>query len=349
VIVAERTNDPNLLSLALLSKGSTLAALGRLHEGIALITAGLQVARDNSITEFVLVGLTLRGFHLGEIDNAAAMASYREGLELARRTGHRGLTLQFINNIGYSGFIVGEWDEALAEMDEVLAGDVELSSRIWILSNELIIRAARGEAIDGKLDELDSLVAEHGDPRLRVPVLDPKATFAQARGDNEAARRHWLQIAELWSTQVPASVYQAARLALWDRDVDALRTDLAAIDASGFHGPVVEARRETIQAGIAALEGHVAQATSLYGKALSSWRRLKVTWEEALTGLDMARVLDKSIPEVKAVAASTAQIFERLGAAPYLAMLNEAMGSPNVARMPTVVESVQSTTTVEAG
>ena len=101
-----------------------LGALGRLHEGIALITAGLQVAREHDLTEPLLAGLTLRGFHLGEINNEEAMASYREGLELARRAGHRGMVLQFINNMGYSGFVVGEWDEALAAMDEVLAGDV---------------------------------------------------------------------------------------------------------------------------------------------------------------------------------------------------------------------------------
>ena len=75
---------------------------------------------------------------------------------------------------------------------------------------------------------------------------------------------------------------------------------------------------------IAALEGR-RDAASLYAKALGSWRRLKVTWEEALTGLDMVKVLDPSLTEVRAVAESTRQIFDRLGAAPYLAMLDDAL------------------------
>ena len=127
------------------------------------------------------------------------------------------------------------------------------------------------------------------------------------------------------------------------------RTDLAAINATGWHGPVIDARRETIEAGIAALEGHTREAIGLYGEALGSWRGLKVTWEEALTGLDMVRVLDTSIPEVKAVAVSTGQIFERLGAAPYLAMLNDALGASGIPPMPTGIEPVEATTAVEAG
>ncbi len=350
IIVAERVNEPDLLARALLAKGSTLASMGRLHEGVALIRAGLQVARDNDLTDDLLAALTLLGFHLGEVDNEAAMDSYREGLEVARGVGHRAFVLQFINNMGYSGYIVGEWDEALAAMDEVLAGDVEISSRIWVWSNELIIRAARGEAIDDKLDELDALVAEHGNERLGVPVLDPKATLAQSRGDGKNARRHWLEIADKWSTQAAPAIYQAARLALWDGDLDTLRTDLAAIDATGFHGPVIEARRQTIQAGIAALQGNGRQATELFLNALSSWRRLKITWEEALTGLDMARVLDPSTPEVAATAESTRQIFERLGAQPYLEMLDKALArsSTPVRPSPQPVDQIVVEATAEA-
>jgi class 3 adenylate cyclase/tetratricopeptide (TPR) repeat protein len=322
MVVAERANIPNLLARALLGKGSVLASVGRLHEGIALIRAGEQVARDNDLSEVVMISMVLLGYHLGELDNVAAERCYRDGLELARRTGHRGLMLQFVNNIGYTGFMTGQWDAALTEMDDALGQELEISSRIWLSSNELIIRASRGEQLDAAIGELDRLVEEHGDENLQLPTFDTKANFAQASGRLREAREAWLLIAERWTSQAPASIYQAARPALWSGDIDSVRRDLIAIDATGFHGPVVEARRATMQAGIAALEGRSREAVSLYRDASEAWRRLRVTWEEALTGLDMATVLDPSIPDVSAVAESTRAIFERLGATPYLERLD---------------------------
>ena len=192
LVVAERANIPNLLARALVCKGSALGSIGRLHEGIALVRAGGEVARESGNSEVVRISLVLLGYHLGEIDNEAAENYYRDGLELARRIGHRALTLQFVNNIGYTGFLTGEWDAALAEMDDTLDQDIELSSRIWILSNELIIRASRGEQVDAAIAELDRLVAEHGDEHLGLPTLDTKANYAQATGRLQEAREAWL-------------------------------------------------------------------------------------------------------------------------------------------------------------
>ena len=64
------------------------------------------------------------------------------------------------------------------------------------------------------------------------------------------------------------------------------------------------------------------------------WRGLRVTWEEALTGLDMAIVFDPTIPEVHAAAMEARVIFERLGARPYLERLNAALGTVEAERPP---------------
>ena len=324
LIVAERVNMPNLLARALLAKGATLANMGRLREGIAVIRGGEEVARESGNSEVVIIALVLLGYHLGEVDNKAAEDCYREGLELARRAGHRALTLQFVNNIGYTGFMTGEWDAALVEMDDALDQEIEISSRIWIRSNELIIRASRGEQLEAAIAELDRLVEQHGDENLQLPTLDTKANYAQASGRLSEAREAWLLIGERWTSQAPASIYQAARPQIWSGDLDTVKGDLAAIDATGFHGNVVEARRATLQAAIAALEGRAREAVPLYRNALEAWRQLHQTWEEALTGLDMVTVLDRTIPEVRAVAEATRVIFERLGAKPYLERLDEA-------------------------
>ncbi len=102
--------------------------------------------------------------------------------------------------------------------------------------------------------------------------------------------------------------------------------DLEAVDASGFHGPALEADRATIRAGIAALEGRASEALNLYRVALAVWRDLGLTWDEALCGLDMALLLDPAETEVRAAAERARETFTRLGAAPFVARLADAIG-----------------------
>jgi hypothetical protein len=273
----------------------------------------------------VLPALTVRGYLLGEVDNAQALEAYQTGLALAQRVGHRSFTRNFINNIGYTSFLTGDWDVGLAAMDAVLAEDLDTSGRVWLLSNALIIRVSRGDEVDDQLAEMERLAATLDDPHVSVAPSDTLGNFAQAQGRLEDAQRHWLWAVGRWSSQEPSSYYQAARPALWAGELDKVKEYLAGLDATGFHGPVVEARRTTLRAAIAALEERSREAVVLYKEALTSWRDLRVVWEEALTGLDMATVLDQSEPIVQAAIRSTREIFTRLGAKPYLERLEHVL------------------------
>ena len=82
----------------------------------------------------------------------------------------------------------------------------------------------------------------------------------------------------------------------------------------------------TIRAGLAALEGRPADALGQYREALRGWRDLGLRWDEALTGIDMATLLEPSEPEVRTAAESTRQILVRLGAKPFLERLDTTMG-----------------------
>jgi tetratricopeptide (TPR) repeat protein len=329
--VAEHGNHLGTVAVALTVRGAGFAALGRLREGLALIRGGEDVAREIGDTELILLAMVVRGYNLGEVDNAAAAQLYKDGLALARRVGHRLLTLQFINNFGYTGFLTGEWDAALAEMEGALAGDLDSASRVWILSNDLIIPVSRGEAVDDRMAELDALAEQHTDPNIHAAPNDTRANLAQAEGRLADAERLWISFVDVVSTQAPAAYYQASRPALWAGNLDALKKYLSGLDATGYHGPVVEARRTNLRAAIAALEGRQREAKALYLEALAGWRDLKVTWEEALTGIDMATVLDLADPDVQAVIRSTREILTRLGAKPYLERLEQAAARGSVA------------------
>jgi hypothetical protein len=229
------------------------------------------------------------------------------------------------NNIGYTGFLTGEWDEALSVMDAALDQDLDPTERLWILSNELIIRVSRGDDTTAARATLADLAGQFSDPQISSAPLDPIANMAQAEGRLDEARALFMKIGELYSPQMASASYQAARASTWAGDLDSVKASLVTIDATGYHGPVVEARRKTLRADIAALEGDERGATVLYLEAIRAWHELKVTWEEALTGLDMVTTLDPREPEVAPVASATRAIFERLGARPYLARLDAAL------------------------
>jgi hypothetical protein len=124
----------------------------------------------------------------------------------------------------------------------------------------------------------------------------------------------------------PAYYYQTARAALWDRDTDGARLDLANLDATGVHGRVIETRRATIRAGLAALEGSTAESVAGYREAIRAWHDLGLANDEAFSGLDMAILLGPSVPEVGPPAGSAREFFLRVGGRPFLERLDAAMG-----------------------
>jgi len=190
------------------------------------------------------------------------------------------------------------------------------------------IRALRGEAIAGLVAEVTELIGTSTDPTPLSSLEATKAVAAFGSGQLADARVAWLRVAEVSASNLPVSMARGARAALWLRDAVGARSDLAALDASGVHGPAVEADRVTIRAGIAALEGRATDAVTLYRDALRSWRDLGLAWDEALTGIDMALLLDPADPWVRASAEAAREILVRLEAAPFIARLDAALARP---------------------
>ena len=127
------------------------------------------------------------------------------------------------------------------------------------------------------------------------------------------------------TAQTPEYSYRAGVAAIWSEDLDASR-ELASLNEShGGIGPIVSARRASLSAGIAALEGRYAEALALYRDALKNWRATGAVWDEVLTGISMAQLLDPADPDVAAAVSSTRAILERLRARPYLERLDAAL------------------------
>jgi len=323
--IAERTNMLETIVGLLVPKGAALASLGRQREGIALIKGARDIARENGFDELLAAALTVLSAYVSDLDAKGAWESAKEALAIARRLGRRDRMLVAVNNVGYNGFVTGDWNMALAELDSTLAEDIDPGQRVWLTSNSIIVHASRGEDVTEALRELQALVRELNERELLSASRDAAANAAFASGDLSMASHEWRAIASETPTLGPWGYYQAARSALWAGDVDGVKADLAAFDATGFHGRVVDIRRATILAALAALEGRKAESHRLYAEALDSWREVGLVWDEALTGLDMVMMLDSGDARVHAVATRTRETLERLGAKPFVERLDAAL------------------------
>jgi class 3 adenylate cyclase/tetratricopeptide (TPR) repeat protein len=322
---AEHADLQAIVADTLVTKGTALVDLGRAFEGLGAIAAGRDLAESLGLGLTVARADNNRAIAEGPRDPRAAVETSRAALALARRLGLRGMLAGLIANLGEFALRTGDWPAALAELDAALAEDFESLGRAAMLGSASVLRACRGEPVDDALGELRRLVGDSGDPQIRANASHTAAFAAFAQDDLDEARSTWQATVSAYNLAI--SLPCAARAALWARDGAAARDDLAALDASGIHGPAVEADRRTIRAGLAALEGRTADALPLYREALRAWRDLGLAWDEALCGLDMALLLDPADPEVRAAAAAAREILVRLEAAPFIVRLDAATAS----------------------
>jgi class 3 adenylate cyclase/tetratricopeptide (TPR) repeat protein len=332
---AERRNDLQLIERGLLMKANLMLEQGRRREGVGLTELVRKIALENGLTVELLRATNNLGGQAVDFDLRESLALYREGLALARRTGRRDFANQLVGNISYSGFLAGEWDETLSEIEPLLAaGNLEPRDSMLILNNFLLLHASRGESIEDGIAEMERIGKGMSGAQWHLFVSDPIANAGLSSGDLERAKTAFSAVGEEDASQASEYFYRATRAALWGRDLkEAERLGGLSLNAGGY-GPVVDARRSTIRAGLAALGGNSAEALRFYRDALRDWQSSGAVWDEALTGIDMAELLDSSEPDISEVVASTRSILERLRAKPYIERLDAAVARDGFAAAP---------------
>ena len=171
-------------------------------------------------------------------------------------------------------------------------------------------------------------------------IGDPLANIALAKGDFAEARRQYMFIYEMDQSQTPEYAYRATLMSIWLGDRSLTKEPNDSFHAYGGTGNVVAARAAHQSAGIAALEGRTAEAMTLFRDALGGFRSITGVWDEALTGITMARLLDQNEPEVAEAIRSTREILTRLKATPLLEQLDAVLaGTPTTKKKARRVEA----------
>ena len=259
----------------------------------------------------------------------------RRGLATARRIGDRSWIFNFREKVEQALWLIGAWDECLDEAAAGLEEGPEPGDRQSFLNAVIRMRALRGEPVAQNLDELSRTADLVTDPQTLWTTVEEPAFASFGEGNLAEAGESWRVGAPRFGLKAHSWLYRAAETAIRLRDADTASADLAALDALGLHGPLIEHRRASIEAGRAALAGHLEEAARLYDVTLRGFRELGAPLDESLATLDMAILLDPADADVRAAAEAGRDSLVRLRAAPLLALLDAALaGQTEVAQGP---------------
>ena len=233
-----------------------------------------------------------------------------------------------MDNAVSAAYRCGEWDWALAELEPMLSEEIDPVIRLVAISDSIMLRGARGEAVDRLLADAEAIPPRAGDLVKASTIAYSNAVRGFIDGRFDVGRREALRFAEVFPPGIGDASLLAARCDILAGDPDLARKDLALVEATARHGRAIDNEQATMQAGIAALEGRSAEAMTGYRQALGVWRDLDLPTDEALCAIDMATVLDPSEPEVVAAAKAARETLVRLGATPFVERLDAALARP---------------------
>jgi class 3 adenylate cyclase/tetratricopeptide (TPR) repeat protein len=343
---AERLDLVPLVVEVLAAKGSSLVNLGHTYEGLSCLRGAIELADANGFTARAIQARISLAAAMGSRDPAAAVATGRTLIEDARRLGLRSRALISAGNAAEAARSTGDWDWALIELDGWLASDLEGQDRSWLLALATSFHAWRGEPTAEARAELDRLFSGVETLASSTDVLDLHGMIALGEGRLDSVRAAMHEIATLSPLNAPGAHPVAGRAAIWGRDPEAAKEDLDLLEATGARGPFIELRKQCIRAGIAALEGRTAEARAGYADVLRAFEERGARFELALVAIDMATVLDPTLPDVRVAIEQARAILVELRARPFLDRLEalaagrDAIGSP-AARPEAVSESAE--------
>jgi hypothetical protein len=343
--IAERLGDLGSIARGIQRRGVALANTGRPREGLILLRGVHQLAltsefgTSSDVRDVELGCRVLLTFYEQWGDPAAGLALGREGLEIGRRRGSHAYTFQMVGNSSICAMRVGEWDWAAEILEETIAVEHPENDLGWteFHVDRALLAALRGQDASGDLEIATRSRAGMTDPQYESYESWARAAGALASGDLSAAVAHAEHAASITSYFTPLALPLGARAALWAGDAATARRLLDTVTASSHWGPVLDADKARIEAGLAALEGRSVDALVGFRDSLRTYQQLGLAFDEAAAVVDMAVVLPREAleaPDAAAAVNAAREILTRLGAAPYLARLEQALSAERTDELP---------------
>jgi predicted ATPase/class 3 adenylate cyclase len=329
--LAEHLELREVYSHALSSRAVALLRRDRLDEAGTLLRRALDVALEHNLTAAAFRAYNNLAVTLHFLDRFGEVAELTErALELARRTGDRAQELSWLSAIG-ALLMIGRWDQALSWGQEVM--DAEEISSLWFAASRLVdlvpLHIRRGELQDARASlEWLSGTSASDNWEFRSAYLLAEAELLRAEGEPAQSLVRAQQIvdgrAELGLTHITVKLGLVEAIEAALDLADAARADeLLGIVRGARPGevtPYLRAHAARLAARLAALRHEDDTVQPGFLAAEQGFRDLHVPFDLAVALLEHAEwLIDAGRPdEAGPLLSEAAEIFERLGAKPWI-------------------------------
>jgi class 3 adenylate cyclase/tetratricopeptide (TPR) repeat protein len=315
--ISEAQQLPEALVFALRAKGAVAFSRGHGEEAFALTKHALDLALEQDLSEqastiyFILSDGAFRGDRYSE-----ALTYLDESLSLARKVGSRPYEWAALAERTYPLLMLGRWDEVLATADEFTQEQVDSGGVVLsLLDSGVDVHVHRGELDEAR--RIYSMFArlEHStDLQDRCTWLS--ATAALRRGEGRLEDAVSAGTATIDAARVLGPTFQSVKHGI----VDAVEAALELGDAGKAHelldfvdGLPSGGRSPFLEAQACRFRARMAKDPAGLEEAVRRFRDLDTPFPVAVALLEHAELTgdETSLAEAR-------EIFERLGAAPWL-------------------------------
>jgi class 3 adenylate cyclase/tetratricopeptide (TPR) repeat protein len=325
--LAERHSLTRTIAEAVVTKGTALTMLSRHREAIFLLRGGIELARREGDIATALRGAANVSFLVATYEGApAAIDLTREALALARTIGDLGQTIWHLGNLSMGVAYAGlELQPILAELEEVLAQDLERGDRLQLMERLLIPSMLVGRDVSSELADWLTELKQRPDPQSLAAAEGLQAVWALVHGDFAAASMY----AEREGDARPSDSTQQGQAAIYAAiagDVERARAMLEKATAHRIPGVPGEGLRTASAAAIAALDGRRDEAIAGFREAARRLREIQDQVDLSLVALASIRTLGADVPEAVALAEEALAIYDRMGARPLAEIMRSELG-----------------------
>jgi class 3 adenylate cyclase/tetratricopeptide (TPR) repeat protein len=326
---AERCDLIPTIVDTLITRGTALGNLGRLHEAIALLQGATRYAQEHDLPQAEMRAAFNLGHLLANDDHLGALEASRTGMEQANRLGD----VRFIGSFTWAVASYldrdGKYDEGQALRDEV-RDRIELpeSALRWYELTDLTARIERGDssAIDAAYDAVRRSL-DDADPQSQASVPAARAKLDILTGRFEAAYDEVTSVDE--AHRFPEHLGIALVAAAMLGDIDRLEVVAEGLASSHARGRMLDSMSRAASGSLAALRGRTDDAVAEFSRSLA-FRYLRL--DRATLQALFATLVGRDVPEARKASDGAFEVFVEVGADAYLDLYAAGMPPANEQR-----------------
>ncbi len=317
---AERLDLVRIVSDVLITRGSALCMSGRSYEGLGVLRAGIELADQRGFVTTALRGRLNLGVNAP--DPRAAYEAADAALQIARRLGMGGFTRTLVGNLASAALDAGEWERGIREATNARdesPDEFGANYAAWTLAT---FRSFRGEDVSAEVTRLIAWAEAYDDSSARVAIHGLRAEVAFSAGRFAEASDEWLTFADGDPLNAPQACYYAGLAALLGGDRDRAERAVAQLAAQPGHSRLRDLDVKLLSAGLAGLDGGGTDALRDARAVVEEYDHMGLGWRQALGGLALVATIRSDEADVQTVARTARQTFVRLGARPFVELLD---------------------------